>query len=178
MLIFRVDNWPRPMRENDSRSSINCPIRLAAAAIVFTYFPALLIEPFARVRVEQGRKAGDMTQRRPQIVRDRVAERLELLVHGIELRGPLPHALLERLVRRQQRLVARVNLRQHVVERVDQDGDLFRVAFQLGARRVVPSTGHAPRNLRQIGEWTRRSRAARTTTSARPARAMRSGPWR
>ena len=91
----RRSSGARPMRENASRSSISRPIRLAASTIVRRVArPCSSRRPPAR-SLEQRREAGDVPQRRAQVVRDRVAERLELVVdrgrappRGARAQGP------------------------------------------------------------------------------------------
>src|SRR5690349_15328097 len=57
--------------------------------------PPLVIELGRVVLPEHAREAGDRPHRRPQVMGHRIAEALQLLVRGLELRRPLSDTLLE-----------------------------------------------------------------------------------
>ena len=86
----------RVTRESCSRSSISWPMRCAAAADALEVARCPSSSSCVAVVLEQRlAEAVDAAQRRAQVVRDRVAERLQLLVGRFELGGALAHALLE-----------------------------------------------------------------------------------
>ncbi len=56
----------------------------------------LLAQVAAGLLAQEVGEAAHVPERRSQVVRDRVAERLELLVGGLQLGGPLLHPAVER----------------------------------------------------------------------------------
>ena len=85
----------RPIRENASRSSISWPMRLRVHLDALEVTPRVGIELGAVILVENLHEAGDGAQRRAQVVRHRIAERLELPVGGEQFRRPRLDAQLE-----------------------------------------------------------------------------------
>jgi len=80
--VSRFISW-RVSRESVSKSSMSCDMRCAAARMRPGNF-ALVIELVGVVFHQDLAKAVDASQRRPQIVRDGVAEGLQLLVGRVE----------------------------------------------------------------------------------------------
>src|SRR5438552_9025777 len=97
---------------------------------------ARLAETVGAILRQRPAEALDAAQRRAQIVRDGVGERLELLVGDPELGGALGDALLELVAGAPQRALLLAYLLEHLVEGRDQRSDLVAARAQ-GAHRVV-----------------------------------------
>ncbi len=78
---------PREMRDSSSKSSMSVPMRGSRRARA-AGTRALLVELVGVVVEQRLAEAVDRAQRSAQIVRHRVAERLELVVRLLELRAP------------------------------------------------------------------------------------------
>ena len=81
-------NSPRVTRESASRSSISRAICCAEFADIAEILLALIVELVAVVLQQYQAEAVDAAQRRPQIMRHRIAEGFQLLV--LRLRAPRP----------------------------------------------------------------------------------------
>ena len=168
---------------------------LAGAVAHPAQIVARLVGQLAAVLVDQQLgEAVDAPQRRAQVVGHRVGERLELLVRGFQLRGPLADAPLELLGQPLVSLVAGFHLRfahldprQHFVEGVDEQPELVVRPGGWHPDRVVLFLRHRPAASasratgRVMLRWI--PRAANSATQhrqarGRPPRSGRSAPRR
>ena len=90
----KVICW-RFRREKASRSSIKWPILRVLAVMTSSRRRASSSSLGGVFLVQDAREAVDGPQRRPQVVGDRVAERLQLLVGCLQLGGALQYPLFE-----------------------------------------------------------------------------------
>src|SRR2546422_1180161 len=84
---------------------------------------ALIVETVRGVALQQRNKAGDMTQRSAEVVRDGVGKRLEFVVCGFQLRGSFQDTMLQLLVQRVYLCLRLPPPVVHVMERTGCDPD-------------------------------------------------------
>ncbi len=101
----------------------------------------------------------DSVQGASQVVRYGIGKRLQFLVRGLQLRGSILHSLFQLLARSFKSGIPLLDLDQHLVECVDQNGDLVDAGERLGAYGVIPVARDATRRLGERNDGPRHQAA-------------------